>query len=177
MPDNKSSVINIALVGGETYCKEVLEKTNLGFIDSEVSSRIIAVADPNPDTPGMALARKLGLKTVSDYYELYLPENHIDLIIILAPGESILEDILATKPDSIRAMSYYTFEIFWKAIGVQEQKLRERNEEVETILNGIQDFILVISPDKEIVEVNETFLHKMGYTKVPFKRSYQKQKI
>jgi len=82
MPDNKSSVINIALVGGETYCKEVLEKTNLGFIDSEVSSRIIAVADPNPDTPGMALARKLGLKTVSDYYELYLPENHIDLIII-----------------------------------------------------------------------------------------------
>ncbi len=94
MPDNKSSVINIALVGGRTYCKEVLEKTNLGFIDSEVSSRIIAVADPNPDTPGMAFARELGLKTMSDYYELYLPENHIDLIIILTPGEAILEDIL-----------------------------------------------------------------------------------
>ena len=164
MPDNKSSVINIALVGGRTYCSEVLEKTNLELIDSQVSSRIIAVADPSPDTPGMVLARKLGLKTVSDYYELYLPENHVDLIIILTPGEAILEDILATKPDSIRAMSYYTFEIFWKAIGVQEQKLRKRNEEVETILNGIQDFILVISPDKEIVEVNETFLHKMGYT-------------
>jgi len=164
MPDNKSSIINIALVGGRTYCKEVLEKTNLGFIDSEVSSRIIAVADPNPDTPGMAFARELGLKTMSDYYELYLPENHIDLIIILAPEESILEDILATKPDNIRAMAYYTFEIFWKAIGVQEQKLRERNEEVETIFNSIQDFIIVITPDKEIVEVNEAFLHKMGYT-------------
>ena len=164
MPDNKPSVINIALVGGETYCEEVLEKTNLGFIDSEVSSRIIAVADPDPDTPGMALAGKLGLKTVSDYYELYLPENHIDLIIILAPGKAILKDILATKPDNIRAMSYETFEIFWKAIGVQEKKLRKRNEEVETILNGIQDFILVINPDKEIVEVNETFLRKMGYT-------------
>jgi len=163
MPDNNSSVINIALVGGKTYCKEVLEKTNLGFIDSEVSSRIIAVSDPNPDTPGMILARKLELKTVSDYHELYLPENHIDLIIILEPGKDILKDILATKPDNIRVMSYNTFEIFWKAIGVQEQKLRERNEEVETIINGIEDFIIVISPDKEIVEVNESFLKKMGY--------------
>jgi two-component system, NtrC family, sensor kinase len=164
MPDNKSSVIDIALVGGKTYCKEVLEKTNLGFIDSEVNSRIIAVADPNPDTPGMALATKLGLKTVSDYYELYLPENHVDLIIILTPDKTILEDIFATKPDNIRAMSYYTFEIFWKAIGVQEKKLMERNEEVETILNSIQDFIVVITPDRKIVEVNEAFLHKMGYT-------------
>ena len=164
MPDNKTSVINIALVGGENYCEEVLEKTNLGFIDSEVSSRIIAVADSNPDTPGMALARKLGLKTVSNYYDLYLPENHIDLIIILTPGKTTLEDILATKPDTIRAMSYNTFEIFWKAIGVQEKKLRKRNEEVETILNSIQDFIVVITPDKEIVEVNEAFLQKMGYT-------------
>jgi PAS domain S-box-containing protein len=35
---------------------------------------------------------------------------------------------------------------------------------METILNGIQDFILVITPDMEIVEVNEAFLTKMGYT-------------
>ncbi|MCP4373099.1 MAG: PAS domain-containing protein, partial [Deltaproteobacteria bacterium] len=163
MPDHNSSVINIALVGGKTYCREVLEKTNLEFIDSEVSSRIIAVSDPDPDTPGMVLARELGLKTVSDYSELYLPENHVDLIIILEPGKAILKDILATKPDNIRVMSYNTFEIFWKAIGVQEQKLRERNEEVETIINGIEDFIIVISPDKEIVEVNDSFLKKMGY--------------
>ncbi len=164
MPDNKSSVTNIALVGGKTICRAVLEKTNLGFIDSEVSSRIIAVSDPDPDTPGMILARKLELKTVSDYHEFYLPENHIDLIIILEPEKAVLKDILATKPDNIRVMSYNTFEIFWKAIGVQEQKLRERNEEVETIINGIEDFIIVISPDKEIVEVNENFLRKMGYT-------------
>ena len=160
----KSSATNIALVGGRTYCKELLEKTNLGYMDSDISARIVAVSDPNPDSPGIVLAKKLGLKTMSDYYELYSPENHIDLIIILTPESSILEDILATKPDNIRAMSYYTFEIFWKAIGVQEQKLRERNEEVETILNSIQDFIIVITPDKEIFEVNEAFLQKMGYT-------------
>ncbi|MBW2606165.1 MAG: PAS domain S-box protein [Deltaproteobacteria bacterium] len=164
MKDKKSPATHIALVGGRTYCKELLEKTNLGYMDSDIKSHIVAVSDPSPDSPGIVLAKKLGLKTVSDYYELYLPENHVDLIIILTPGKAILEDILATKPDNIRAMSYNVFEIFWKAIGVQERKLRERNEEVETILNGIQDFIIVITPDKEIVETNEAFLHKMGYT-------------
>ncbi len=138
MPDTNSSVINIALVGGKTYCREVLEKTNLGFIDSEVSSRIIAVADPDPDTPGMILARKLELKTVSNYYDLYLPENHVDLIIILEPEKAILKDILATKPDNIRAMSYNTFEIFWKAIGVQEQKLTNNTKilDIDIFDNG-----------------------------------------
>lgn len=163
MTDKKSSVTNIALVGGRNYCKELLEKTK-GYIESDVYSRIVAVSDPSPDTPGMVFARKLGVKTVSDYYDLYLPENHVDLIIILTPGTSVLEDILATKPNNIRTMPYHAFEIFWKAIGIEEQKLRKRNEEVETLLNSIQDFIIVITPDKEIVEVNEAFLQKMGYS-------------
>jgi two-component system, NtrC family, sensor kinase len=35
--------------------------------------------------------------------------------------------------------------------------------EFETILNGIRDFILIISPDQEILEVNEAFLKHMQY--------------
>lgn len=37
--------------------------------------------------------------------------------------------------------------------------------EMETILNGIQDFILIISPDREILEVNDAFLKHMKYTR------------
>ncbi len=37
--------------------------------------------------------------------------------------------------------------------------------ELETILDGIQDFILIFSPDREIVEVNEAFLKHMNYTR------------
>lgn len=36
------------------------------------------------------------------------------------------------------------------------------DKEMETILNGIKDFILIISPEKEIIEVNEAFLRRMG---------------
>ncbi len=162
MDENKATM-NIALVGGRTYCGEVLEKIHAGYIDSDIHSRIVAVADPNPSSPGIVLAEEMGLRTFVDYYELYKPENQIDLIIILTPDLSILEDILATRPDTIRLMDYHTFELFWKAIGVQERKLRDRNEEVETILNGIEDFILVITPDKKIIDVNMPFLEKMGF--------------
>lgn len=37
------------------------------------------------------------------------------------------------------------------------------NSEMETIINGIRDFILIISLDKEIIEVNAAFLRHMGY--------------
>ena len=158
---SRTSIANIALVGGGTYCKEVLENTSLGYVDTEIRSRIVAVSDPDPETPGMVLAREMGLKTETDYTVFYRSDNPIDLIILLTPEREILEDILANKPDTIRVMAYHTFELFWKAIRVQERSLRERKEELETILNGIQDLIVVITPDKEIVDVNEGFLEKM----------------
>ncbi len=39
------------------------------------------------------------------------------------------------------------------------------DNEIEMILNGIKDFILIISPDKEIIEVNDAFLRHMNYTR------------
>jgi PAS domain S-box-containing protein len=64
----------------------------------------------------------------------------------------------------MRILSYQVFRMFWKAIGQEEQKLRERTTEMQTILDGIEDFILVISPQMEILEANASFLTKMGYS-------------
>jgi PAS domain S-box-containing protein len=157
-------LINIAVVGGGTYCEDFLEKTTKEYKQNEVNARISAVADPDPNAPGMQAAKRLGIRTLGDYHELYSPHYDIHLFIILTPEEYVLQDILATKPSRIRVQSFEVFEISWKAISIEENKLRRRNEEVETILNGIQDFIVVLNPDLEIVEVNESFLRKMEYT-------------
>ncbi len=37
--------------------------------------------------------------------------------------------------------------------------------EIDTILNGIRDFILIISPDREILVVNDAFLKHMNYAR------------
>lgn len=164
-PDSKPPPINIALVGGGDLCIELLEKTTFESDDSPVNARILAVADENPQAPGMQLAAKLGLETVTDYHDLYNPRYRIQLIIILTPDQYTLWEVLTTRPPQIRILSYEVFELFWKAIGVEEKKLRERNREVETILNGIQDFILVLNPQMDIIDVNESFLNKMNYTR------------
>ena len=155
----------MALVGGGAYCREFLEKSILDYRKGEVNARIVAVADPDPNTPGMVYADEIGLITVTDYHRLYDPDLDIHVIAILTPEQSILKDILETKPGNIRTISYHVFELFWKAIRLEEQKLRARNEEIETILNGIMDLILVITPKREIIDVNEPFLKMMNYTR------------
>lgn len=162
MKEKTASIINIALVGGGDLCRELLEKTTFDLEKEDVIYPILAVADPDPDSPGMLLAMKRGLITVKDYHELYDPRYSIHLIIILRPEPVILEDILATRPTHIRILSYHVFEIFWKAIGQEERKLREQNRAMETILNGIQDYISVIKPDMTIVDANEAFLNNVG---------------
>jgi len=164
MPDPTTS-FRIALVGGEEFCKDVLEKYLVARQLNDFAARIVAVADPDPQSPGILLAKKLGLVTVHDYHDLYEPQYQVKALVLMTPDEAILEDVLKTKPANIRLVAYQLSRLFWKAIDAEHQKLRLRNEEIETILNSIQDFIAVISPTMEIEEANQAFLEQIGYSK------------
>jgi len=164
MEGGKSN-LRIALVGGEEFCKEFLERYLVARESNDFAARIVAVADPEPRRPGILLANRLGLITVQDYHELYDPEYRITALVLMVPDDTILQDVLRTKPADIRLIAYQLFRLFWKAIDAEHQRLRARNEEIETILNSIQDFILVISPDMTIEEVNQAFLDQMGYSR------------
>jgi len=139
-------------------CREILEKTTFDYLQEGVDAPILAVVDPDPKAPGILYAKEYGLLTFSDYRQLYDRRYNIHLIIILTPDQEIFEEILATRPPRIRIMSCAVFEIFWNAIGSEERKLREQKSAMETVLNGIQDSILVLTPEMEIVEVNDAFL-------------------
>ena len=165
MTHQGSGSFKIGLVGGGDFCREVLERYLVAQGENEFAARIVAVADSDPETPGMILARRLGLVVVQDYHELYDLRYDIKALVLLTPEESVLEDVLKTKPTWIRLVAYQLSRLFWRAIDAEHQKLRRRNKEVQTILDAIQDFIIVISPDRRIVEVNQAFLSQMGYTR------------
>jgi len=165
MSRKKIPTIRIGIVGGGEFCKEFIQKTmsySQKYVDG---ARIVAVADPDPNAPGIILARDVGLVVVSDYHELYEPRHHIDLIIDLVPDEAIFSDILETKPTTIRLLSNRVFRLLWNTVTLQEKELRDRTDELMTILDGIQDFIVVITPDRKIVEANRAFLDSMGYSR------------
>jgi len=62
------AVIYIGLVGGGELCKEMLAKPSFDFMQEDAFAFIMAVADPDPETPGMVLARERGLLTFNDYH-------------------------------------------------------------------------------------------------------------
>jgi PAS domain S-box-containing protein len=165
MTNEDPSVVNIALIGGGEYCREVLEMTTVNFLQDQEHSRIVAVADPDSTSPGVVLARQWGLKIVSDFQQLYDPAYDVNLFILLNPDPKLLRRILNTKPDFLRVLAHQAFDLFWKAFKSREKLLQQRTVELQTILNGIQDLILVITPEQEIVDANEAFLNQMGYDK------------
>jgi two-component system, NtrC family, sensor kinase len=165
MADRGTERFCIALVGGGDFCREVLEKYALAEGEDEFSARIVAVADPQPESPGIILAKELGLITVRDYRQLYDPQYDIKALVLLSSEDSLLQDILETKPARIRLVTYQISRLFWSTLDAEPQKLQRRNEEIQTLLNSIQDFIIVITPDREIMEVNQAFLNKMGYVR------------
>ena len=61
MPVKTPSITNIALVGGGEFCREILEKTTSVYEQEGVYAPILAVADPDPKSPGIELADELGL--------------------------------------------------------------------------------------------------------------------
>ncbi len=165
MTETDTSMINIGLVGGGTFSQAVLKKLRFDYDTEDVNARLVALADQNAESPGLKFAGELGLKTTSDYHNFYGPDYAIDLIVTLTPDPKVFQDILDTKPPHVRVLSYQTFELFWKALHQEEERLRKKKDEMETIVNGIQDFILVITPDRRIIEVNEAFLRTMGYSR------------
>jgi two-component system, NtrC family, sensor kinase len=160
-----SGRLSVALLGGGDLCREVIEKTFVPLEETGLEGRIVAVADPDPNSPGMVMAKRLGLIAETDHHRLYDPRLGIHVLVFLTADKAILADVLQTKPDSIRMLGYDEFMLFWGALNAEQQKFLKRNEEVETIFNSIQDFILVISTDMEILEVNQAFLQQMGYSR------------
>jgi hypothetical protein len=96
-----ASVINIALVGGGAQCAEILQKTTSVYEREEIYAPILAVADSNPESPGMREADRLDMLTFTDYHDLYDDRYSIHLLILLTPEQAVLEDILRTRPKLI----------------------------------------------------------------------------
>jgi len=165
MSPQENSHINIALVAEDDcpLCIELIDKMSSNSWQREDQPRVVAVSNANPHSPIMVQSQKLGLHAFTDHRDFYHPQYDIDLIIILTPDQTVRQSILQTRPDHIRILSFDVFKLFWETITREEAKLRARNVEAETIINGIQDIIVVITPERKIVDANEAFLNKMGY--------------
>jgi two-component system NtrC family sensor kinase len=173
MPDKpdasgrKDRYINAAIVGGGRGCVSVLK-----MVEDDTLSRfrlsIQGVADVDPQAPGIAYAKEIGIPVVTaDYRELYQITD-LDLIIELTGSYEVRDEIERTRPRNIRLIDHFGARLFWELHQAEEAVINQRTEmrervEVERkrifqILNSIPDEILVLDSEMVIQDANTAFL-------------------
>jgi PAS domain S-box-containing protein len=134
----------------------------------EISPRVVAVADPKDDAPGLVKAKKKGLFVTEDYDDLF-DRDDIDLIIELTGKQDVYEDILLKKKETVRAINHKTATLFWEFTLSSriEQKARRKLQETRAIYNVlinelIQEDVIVMASNYRILDVNQTLANKLG---------------
>ncbi len=162
--------MNIAIVGGGHRCKELMEVIERHRF-KEIHPKVVAVAEINPQAPGMVKAVEQGLYVTPDYNDLF-DRDDIELIIELTGYMEIYNDILKKKKYFVRAISSRTARLFWEISRIStlqkktDQKLHEARAMYKTVFNKlIQEDVMVIGFDHRILDINESMLKKLGLTR------------
>lgn len=120
------------------------------------------MAWPDEKAPAMKLAKRFKRKTFTKIEDLYNPRESIDVIIVLVDDHDLFKEILKSRPVNIRIVSYTVFRLFWDAISAETRKIKTQLEQLNAIIHGIDENILIISPDMEVQEINDVCLKKNG---------------
>jgi len=163
----RSYKMNIAIVGGGTRCRTLLDSIEKHTF-RELQPKVIAVADPEEDAPGLVKAKKMGLFVTRDYNDFFKRDD-IELIIELTGKEEIYEDILLKKKETVRAINHKTATLFWEFTLSSriEQKARRKLQETRAIYNIlinelIQEDVIVMASNYRVLDINETLAKKLG---------------
>jgi PAS domain S-box-containing protein len=134
----------------------------------EISPKVLAVADPKEDAPGIVRAREKGLFVTEDYNDFF-DRDDIDLIIELTGRQEVYEDILLKKKETVRAINHKTATLFWEfTLSPRiEQKARRKLQETRAIYNVlinelIQEDVIVMASNYRILDINQTLAYKLG---------------
>ena len=130
-----------ALVGAGKFCVRFL--THFFRPDAAQTPDIIGVADRDPNAPGIALAKSLGIPTATDYHD-FAWLGGLQVILEMSNDPTLADAIKAQMPDHIRVMDHYETRTLFDLLLVQEfrdqglAKIRRENwdpEEIQKFLN------------------------------------------
>jgi len=160
---------NIAIIGGGTRCRVLLEMLAAERF-KHLQAKIVAVADINPEAPGFLLAKEQGIYTTTDYHDLSKLDN-LDLIIELTGKEELLRDVIKNKPPQAQVLDYTISRLISDMVTFKgEYKARERDlslsqSMINTLFAGIREPLFLLQQDYRILDANEPMLSLLGLPK------------
>ncbi len=155
--------LRIGIIGGGEMCRDMLTRAFRHYKSRLVHGEYVAVADPDADAVGMVYARDKGLYTTADFHDYFDADKvEVNQIFIFTPDEAVLEEVLARRPASTRVMAYNTAALIRDTYQVEENRYKAQRDQLETIINGILEGIVVIDREHNVVQVNTPYLDQSG---------------
>jgi len=129
--------------------------------------RVVAIADTNPDAPGLQLASEHGIPTFTDALKaLQFCKNHPDCIIYnLSHDDSIAEEAGKIFGDR-RVASGPEVKLFWQMVTNLKQikgELEKSQNQLQSIIHNVMDGIITINDSGEIQGFNPAAENIFGY--------------
>ena len=158
--------LNIGVIGGGTRCKALLEMFAADRF-KRLDAQIVAVADINPQAPGLLFAKEKGIYTTNNYQDFFNMEN-LDAVIELTGKEELLTDVLRHKPPNLRVYDYAISRLMSDMVTLRGH-YQEREEDVsfyrgviKTLWAGFKEAIFLLKSNFEIVDANDAMLKLLG---------------
>lgn len=129
--------------------------------------KVVAMADTNPDAPGIQLAKKHGIPTYADTVEaLQACKKHPDCIVYnLSHNDSIAEEADKIFGDK-RVASGPEVKLFWQMVTNLKQtkgELEKSQDQLQSIIRNVMDGIITINESGEIHGFNPAAEQIFGY--------------
>ncbi|MDY6988094.1 MAG: ATP-binding protein [Thermodesulfobacteriota bacterium] len=150
--------LRIGIVGGGKRCKTILQMLQ-GQILAQSNASVTIVADEDPESPGYKYALDQGIETTTDM-EAIGDRRDLDFILDLASCRDTLVPLLVRKGSKVPVLHAMASNLLYDVLSIQKELSNTRTF-LKTVLDSIQEEILVISPEYEILRVNEPLLKKL----------------
>lgn len=157
--------MRLGIVGGGKRCRMLLEMFEKGQLQN-FKGAVVAVADINPNAPGMVKAREMGLDTTD--FETLLNRKDIDLFMELTGQNSVRQILLKRAPSHLSRRLLAINNLFYDLLRVQakeleiEEELEETASFLQTMIDAVEENFMVIDPNYRIIDVNKTMVRNIG---------------
>jgi PAS domain S-box-containing protein len=135
-----------------------------------LNGQIVAVADINPEAPGLLFAKEKGIYTTSHYRD-FLHMESLDAVIELTGKEELLTDLLRHKRPDLRVWDCAISRLMSDMITLRGE-YKEREEDVsfyrgviKTLWGGFKESIFLLKANFLIVDANDAMLSLLGMSR------------
>jgi len=120
---------------------------------------VVIVAGKDPNGPGYRYAQTLGIETTTDL-ETFGELKDLNFILDLAGKREALIRILVSQGSRVPVLDGIASTLLYDLLNIQKELIDTRRF-LNTVLDSIQEGILVISPEYQILRVNAPLLRKL----------------